>query len=106
MRDTSDLIVRDNPERHRFEIDLGGGEFAFAASRLPQGKILFTHTEVPEAYEGRGLGTKLIEFALGEARKRGLQVMPACQFFAAYMRKHAEVHDLLEPAYRKVLGLN
>ena len=46
MRDTSDLIVRDNPERHRFEIDLGGGEFAFAAYRLPQGKILFTHTEV------------------------------------------------------------
>jgi predicted GNAT family acetyltransferase len=106
MSDTTNLTVRDNPERHRFEIDLGDGEIAFAAYTLPQGKILFTHTEVPEACEGRGIGTKLIEYALGEARARGLQVMPACQFFAAYMRKHAEVQDLLDPAYRKVLGLD
>jgi len=106
VSDTSNFIIRDNPEHHRFETDLGGGEIAYAAYTLPKGKILFTHTEVPEAYEGRGIGTKLIEFALGEARKRGLQVMPACQFFAAYMRKHAEVQDLLDPAYRSVLGLD
>ena len=41
------LIVRDNPERHRFEIDLGDGSFAIAEYTLPAGKIMFTHTEVP-----------------------------------------------------------
>ena len=64
------LIVRDNPGRHRFEIDLGDGSIAIAEYTLPAGKIMFTHTEVPEAHEGKGIGTMLIEFGLAAARKR------------------------------------
>ena len=100
------MKVIDNPERHRFEIDLGDGQFAFAEYTLPAGKIMFTHTEVPESHEGRGIGTALIEAGLAAARERGLKVIPICPFFAAYMQKHAEVQDLLDPAYRKVLGLD
>ena len=99
------LIVRDNPERHRFEIDLGDGSFAIAEYTLPAGKIMFTHTEVPEAHEGKGIGTMLIEFGLAAARERGLKVIPICPFFAAYMQEHSDVQDLLEPAWRKQLGL-
>lgn len=100
------MKVLDNPERHRFEIDLGDGQFAFAEYTLPAGKIMFTHTEVPESHERRGIGTVLIEAGLAAARERGLKVIPICPFFAAYMQKHAEVQDLLDPAYRKVLGLD
>ncbi len=99
------LIVRDNPERHRFEIDLGDGSIAIAEYTLPAGKIMFTHTEVPEVHEGKGIGTKLIEFALAAARKRGLKVIPICPFFAAYMREHAEVQDLLDASWRMRFGL-
>src|SRR5918996_68184 len=98
---TGTLTVRDNPERHRFEIDLGDGTFAFAEYTLPAGKIMFTHTEVPEAHGGEGLGTRLIRHALDAARERGLKVIPICPFFAAYMQKHPEVQDLLDPAWRK-----
>ena len=98
--------VRDNPEKHRFEIDLGDGSFAIAEYTLPAGKIMFTHTEVPPAHEGKGLGTQLIRTALASARERGLQVIPICPFFAAYIKKHPEEHDLLDPAWRKVLGLD
>ena len=104
--DTEPLLVRDNPERHRFEIDLGDGTFAIAEYTLRPGKIMFTHTEVPEAHEGKGIGTTLMRFALGAARERGLKVIPICPFFAAYMRKHAEVQDLLDPAWRKKFGLD
>lgn len=100
------MKVVDNPDRRRFEIDLGDGEFAFAEYTLPAGKIMFTHTEVPPSHEGRGIGTILIEAGLAAARERGLKVIPICPFFAAYMQKHAEVQDLLDPAYRKVLGLD
>ena len=100
------MTVIDNPDRRRFEIDLGDGLFAFAEYTLPEGKIMFTHTEVPESHEGQGIGTELIVAGLAVARERGLQVIPICPFFAAYMRKHAEVQDLLDPAYRKVLGLD
>ena len=98
--------VRDNPEKHRFEIDLGDGSFAIAEYTLPAGKIMFTHTEVPPEHGGKGLGTKLIEFALSAARERGLKVIPICPFFAAYMQEHAEVQDLLDPAWRKKFGLD
>jgi predicted GNAT family acetyltransferase len=100
------LLVRDNPERHRFEIDLGDGSFAIADYTLAASKIMFTHTGVPEAHEGKGIGTTLIRFALDAARERGLKVVPICPFFAAYMQKHAEVQDLLDPAWRKKFGLD
>jgi predicted GNAT family acetyltransferase len=103
---TEPLLVRDNPERHRFEIDLGDGSFAIADYTLAASKIMFTHTGVPEAHEGKGIGTTLIRFALDAARERGLKVIPICPFFAAYMQKHAEVQDLLDPTWRKKFGLD
>jgi len=102
----SNYTVRDNPDRHRFEIDLGDGSFAFAAYKLSPGKITFTHTEVPEDHEGQGLGTLLIRAALDSARERGLHVVPVCRFFAAYMKKHSETWDLIDPAYRQMLGID
>ena len=96
--------VRDNVERHRFEIDLVDS-VAVAVYTLMSGKIMFTHTEVPPEHEGKGIGTALIEAALASARTRGLKVIPVCPFFAAYMKKHAEVQDLLDADYRKALGV-
>ena len=98
--------VRDNPDRHRFELDLGDGSMAIAEYTLPAGKIMFTHTEVLEGHEGKGNGTMLIRFALDAARERGLKVIPICPFFAAYMQKHPEVQDLLDPAWRTKFGLD
>jgi predicted GNAT family acetyltransferase len=106
MMNTNELAVRDNPDRHRFEIDLRDGTFAIAEYTLPQGKIMFTHTEVPPAHEGEGIASSMIRFALDEARRRGLKVIPICPFVAAYMQKHAEVQDLLDGAWRTRLGLH
>lgn len=99
------LIIQDNPEKHRFETDLGDGSFAIAEYRLRDGKIVFTHTEVPPAHEGKGIGSALIRFALASARDRGLEVVPICPFFRAYIVKHPEVQDLLDPEWRERLGL-
>ena len=105
MSERPDSQVRDNPDRKRFEIDLGDGSFAIADYNLIAGKIMFTHTEVPEAHEGKGLGTALIRAALAAARERGLKVIPICPFFAAYMQKHETEHDLLDDAWRTRFGL-
>ncbi len=101
----SHLTVRDNHAEHRFEIDLGGGERAIAEYRLESDTIAFTHTLVPSAHEGQGVGTALIRSALDSARRRGLKVIPACRFFAAYMRKHRDVQDLLTESERDKLDL-
>jgi hypothetical protein len=98
--------IRDNPDRHRFELDLGDGAIAIAEYNLLRGKIVFTHTEVPPKHEGQGIGSALIRHALSSARERRLQVIPICPFFAAYIKKHPEEQDLLDPAYRRALGLD
>ena len=105
MTERRDYAVRDNAERHRFEIDLGDGTRAFAEYKLQPHQITFTHTEVPAAHEGQGVGTALIRAALASARERGLQVIPMCRFFAAYMQKHEDVQDLLEASWRTRFGL-
>ena len=106
MTESPTLTIRDNPEKHRFEADLGDGSFAIAEYNLPTDKIMFTHTEVPPGHEGKGIGSALIRHALDEARRRGLQVIPICPFFAAYMQRHAEVQDLLDPTWRRKFGLD
>jgi uncharacterized protein len=100
-----EFAIRDNVEKHRFEADLGDGSFAIAQYVLHAGKITFTHTEVPSAHEGQGIGSALVRFALRSARERGLKVIPVCPFFATYIKVHAEEQNLLDPAYRKKIGL-
>ena len=106
MAEASDLPIRDNQEEQRFEMDLGDGTLAIAEYRLRPDVILFTHTEVPSAHEGQGIGSALIRFALHWARERGLKVVPICPFFAAFIRRHAEEQDLVAPSYREKLGLD
>ncbi|HVI06510.1 MAG TPA: GNAT family N-acetyltransferase [Sphingomicrobium sp.] len=104
-KDKQTYVIRNNPDRHRFEADLGDGSFAVADYNLLSSKIVFTHTEVPEGHEGQGIGSALIRFGLDFARDQGLKVIPICPFFAAYIKKHAEVQDLVDPSYRPALGL-
>lgn len=86
--------VRNNEAEHRYELE-AEGQLALAAYRLRDGRITFTHTEVPEAMEGRGIGSKLVGAALEDARALGLKVVPACPFVKHYMDKHPETQDLL-----------
>src|SRR3569833_4267515 len=104
--DAGSLPIRDNPERHRFEADLGEGSIAIAEYELSGDRIVFTHTQVPSQHEGQGVGSALIRFALRSARERGLQVVPVCPFFAAYIRRHPEERDLLSADWRAKPGLS
>lgn len=96
--------VKDRPEKSRFEIALDGHR-AVAIYELAPGTITFVHTLVPDALQGRGLARQLVLAGLASARERGLAVIPQCPVFAAYMRQHAETHDLLAPEGRALLGL-
>lgn len=101
---TEDLRVLHDAAHHRFEVDLGDST-AFAAYALHDNSMVFTHTEVPTQHEGHGIGTLLIKAGLDHAREQSLDVIPSCPFFAAYMKKHAEVQDLLSPYDRGKLGI-
>ncbi len=82
--------VRDNTAKHRFELSVDG-ETAIAAYRRDGDAIVFTHTEVPSALEGKGVGSKLVAGALAQARAASLKIDPQCSFVAAYMKRHPDV---------------
>ena len=88
------MVVVDNPARHRFELE-ADGHIAFAAYEREDGIITFTHTIVPGALQGRGIGSTLIKAALAAVRAEGLKVVPECPFVRAYIEKHPEEQDLV-----------
>ena len=87
-------IVRDNKAEHEFELVVDGHR-ALAAYQMEGDTIVFTHTIVPKAIEGRGVASRLIRGALDQVRDRGLKVVPQCPFVAAYIKRHPDVQDLL-----------
>ena len=86
--------VRQNSARHRYEFDTEGGE-ALAFYRLSDGVMTFTHTEVPAALRGRGIGSAMMRAVLADVRAQGLKIVAACPFVADYVDRHPEFSELL-----------
>ena len=90
-----DVRVRRDEQRSRFEIRVGDELAGFAVYRLHGDVADFTHTEIDDAFEGRGLGSRLIRAALDETRAAGQQVLPHCPFVRAFIAKHADYVELV-----------
>lgn len=88
--------VVNNPDMGRYEIHLDGEIVGISAYVARPDRIIFTHTEIDEALEGQGLGSKLARFALDDVRAKGLRVTPRCPFIAAYIRRHREFQDMVD----------
>ena len=87
-------MVTNNEDEGQFELEANGAT-ALAAYSRDGDTLTFTHTEVPEELEGQGIGTKLIEGALSQARDQGLKIVPVCSFVRHYVDTHPETQDLL-----------
>jgi predicted GNAT family acetyltransferase len=88
------LTVTDNPELNRYELAVDG-EVAFLSYRRREDHILLAHTEVPDAFRGRGYGGVLARHALDEARKANLQVIVKCPFVTTWLKRHHEYDDII-----------
>jgi predicted GNAT family acetyltransferase len=96
MSEQPQVTIRDNPERHRFEaVDESGVVAGFAAYRRSGDAVVLTHTEVDDAFEGHGVGSRLARGALDALREEGIRVVPSCPFISAYIQDHEEYADLV-----------
>ena len=90
--DSQELIVTHNEAAHRFEIE--SEELLAVLDYRLDGKILlFLHTGVPSALEGRGLGSKLVKAGLDYARANQLRVQSLCWFVDGYIERHPEYQN-------------
>ena len=87
---TDDVVVRDEPARHRYEGRIDAQLAAIAEYLSTRQFLVFSHTEVLPGFEGRGVATATVRAALDDVRRRGLHVVPLCPFVAAFIRRNAD----------------
>lgn len=89
--------VTNNVAASRFEAptEHGTATLRYVAR---DGVLDLTHTLVPQAAEGQGIGGALAHAALEYARANDLKVIASCRFVHAYLRKHDEYADLVATA--------
>ncbi|WP_258805038.1 GNAT family N-acetyltransferase [Pseudarthrobacter sp. NS4] len=90
----SDITVRHNIERGRFEILDGGNVIGKVVYKEYDGagspQRIFYHTVINEEYGGQGLAGRLATAALDETVTAGVGVVPVCPFIKKFLSKHPE----------------
>ena len=96
----ADHPISRNEAAHRFEAAFGKkiAKIDYAQSN---GRLNLLHTEVPNEYQGQGIGSDLARAALEYARGEKLEVIPTCPFVATYIRRHPEYLGMVAPEYRR-----
>lgn len=100
-----DVRVTDEPQSARYILEVDGERIGLLTYRLQGGQIALTHAEVHPRGGGQGLGSELAAFALDDARRRGLSVLPLCPFVSDYIRRNPEHADLVPESVRPRFGL-
>jgi uncharacterized protein len=89
------IVVTDAEDRNRFEAHDASGKLAgFLEYTRTAELVVYPHTLVEPAFEGKGVGGALASAALADARTRGLRVLATCPFVAAWLSRHPEYQDL------------
>lgn len=78
----------DNTAEQCYEFRLDGGTARLDYEKISPGEILLTHTEVPPEWQGKGIGSALIEAVLTDIERQGLKIVPLCGFVLAYLERH------------------
>jgi predicted GNAT family acetyltransferase len=95
--------VRRNDDEHRYELEIDG-ELAMLVYRLNGERLVLVHTEVPEALEGKGVGSRLVRFAVDDARESNFTIVPMCPFARAWLERHPDVADTVRIDWPKTAG--
>lgn len=91
-----ELTLVHNTNDNRYEAWDGDSLAGFAEYQLTDALIVFTHTEVEPAYEGKGVGSQIAKFALDDVRAAGSrEVLPLCPFIKGWIGRHREYVELV-----------
>jgi uncharacterized protein len=88
--DPNGAEVVDATGESRFVIRGDDGLEAELVYRVEGERLELIHTGVPEEWEGRGIGGRLVRAALRRARAEHLTVVPWCPFARRWLRDHPD----------------
>ena len=88
--------VRLNEELSQFEMDLDDGKAVIGFKKESDGTLNLVHTEVPPAYEGKGVGTRLVKQTLEQIKSTDKKIVASCPFVADFIERHPEYQSLVK----------
>ena len=96
MSDELAIQLEDRGSKGRYFIRTPQGEEAeMTFTKIGEHQIIIDHTEVPDAFRGKGAGLRLVTRAVEDARAAGKTIIPLCPFAASQFRRHQEWADVL-----------
>lgn len=89
-----DIEIINHKEEEKFISTIDGYE-AYLEYNQRDEKISFYRVFTPVELRGRGIATKLVEFAFEYARENNLKVYPNCSYIISYLNRTGNYKDLL-----------
>jgi predicted GNAT family acetyltransferase len=94
---SGDVDVSDDSSASRFEARIGGELAGFLDYRVRDGRVVLVHTEVEDAFEGRGVGSTLVRQALDDIAAGEREVVVQCEFVQSWLERHPDYQKLVAP---------
>ena len=97
----TDVEIRHEESESRYAAYVDGVLAGGAYYELDDHRIVFTHTEVDDAFEGKGVGSALARGALDDVREHSSRrVVPRCPFIKGWIERHPDYDDLVHAERR------
>lgn len=90
------ITREDGPSGGRYVAVVSGDEAEMTYSRAGTTRIIIDHTGVPDSMRGLGVGKRLVEAAVKDARAEGFKIIPLCPFAKSVLEKTTEWQDVLQ----------
>jgi len=99
----SDYSTWQNETSKRFELDIDRQLSVIGYTiKKSTNQIFLIHTEVARQIQGSGIGNKIVKESLDIIRTKGYHLVPLCPFVVAYLKRHPEYHDLIDPSKQAI----
>ncbi|MHA7101249.1 hypothetical protein BXY85_3465 [Roseivirga pacifica] len=87
--------VKETDSKGSFFVESEGKLLAeMTFSKAGEDRIIIDHTEVDDSLRGKGVGVKLVAFAVDYVRNKGIKILPLCPFAKATLQRHPEWKDV------------
>lgn len=93
----TESTVTHASERKRYEISVDDRRAGVSAYVDTDTQRVSYHTEIGDEFTGQGLANKLTAAALADTRAAGKRIVAICPLVAAYVDKHDDFDDILDP---------
>jgi predicted GNAT family acetyltransferase len=87
------VTIVDVEAATRYEAREDGELAGFLEYVVQRDRIALIHTETLPTHRGRGIGERLVRFALEDARRRRLRVIARCPYVRVFLERHPEFKD-------------